>query len=82
VFAKEKPMRIALNTIRQRRDDGASAVEYGLLVALVAVVIATVVVALGLTLRGKFQEACNAVNNQDKATTALEAPATDPCPTN
>jgi pilus assembly protein Flp/PilA len=41
----------------RRRDDGASAVEYGLLVALIAVVIAGTVVLLGNTLRDKFDQA-------------------------
>jgi pilus assembly protein Flp/PilA len=46
-----------------RRDDGASAVEYGLLVALIAVIIAGTVMLLGNALSGKFQSACNAVAN-------------------
>ena len=46
----------------RRRDDGASAVEYGLLVALIAVVIAAVVTALGLALNAKLQKACESVN--------------------
>jgi pilus assembly protein Flp/PilA len=46
-----------------RRDDGASAVEYGLLVALIAVIIAGTVMLLGNALNGKFQSACNAVAN-------------------
>ncbi|WP_307803864.1 Flp family type IVb pilin [Micromonospora echinofusca] len=39
---------------RLRRDEGASAVEYGLLVALIAVVIAATVFALGGALDEKF----------------------------
>ena len=46
-----------LRLVRPRRDDGASAVEYGLLVALVAVVIAGTVLALGDTLKNKFDQA-------------------------
>jgi pilus assembly protein Flp/PilA len=46
-----------------RRDDGASAVEYGLLVALIAVVIAGTVLLLGNVLSSKIQSACNAVAN-------------------
>ena len=56
-------MRKALSTIRRRRDNGASAVEYGLLVALIAVVIAATVVTLGTTLKSKFDSACGAVAN-------------------
>jgi pilus assembly protein Flp/PilA len=42
---------------RRKRDEGASAVEYGLLVALIAVVIAATVVLLGIALNTKFQSA-------------------------
>lgn len=56
---------------RSRRDDGASAVEYGLLVALVAVVIAGAVVFLGNALEDQFQDACVAVD----ATADCGAPA-------
>jgi pilus assembly protein Flp/PilA len=38
-------------------ESGASAVEYGLLVALIAVVIIGAVTALGTSLSGKFTEA-------------------------
>ncbi len=45
-----------LNRIRtNRNDEGASAVEYGLLVALIAVIIAGVVFGLGTALKTKFQ---------------------------
>jgi pilus assembly protein Flp/PilA len=40
----------------RRRDDGASAVEYGLLVALIAVIIAVAVATLGTNLQTKFNE--------------------------
>jgi pilus assembly protein Flp/PilA len=50
-----------IRNVRTRRDDGASAVEYGLLVALIAVVIATTVVLLGVALSNKFSDACTAV---------------------
>jgi pilus assembly protein Flp/PilA len=56
-------VRKVLSTIRRRRDEGASAVEYGLLVALIAVVIAATVVTLGTTLKSKFDNACGAVAN-------------------
>lgn len=45
-------------TDRLRREDGATAVEYGLLVALIAAVIVGVVAALG----GKINTAFNTVN--------------------
>lgn len=56
--------------LRARRDDGASAVEYGLLVALIAVVIAGTVFLLGRSLNTKFQNTDNCVN----------AAAQDACP--
>ena len=39
-----------------RREDGATAVEYGLMVALIAVVIIGAVGAIGLALNGAFTE--------------------------
>lgn len=55
--------------VRRRRDDGASAVEYGLLVALIAVVIAGTVVALGTTLKDKFDQASCTVAKSSTADT-------------
>jgi pilus assembly protein Flp/PilA len=40
-----------------REEEGASAVEYGLLVSLIAVVIVAAVTTLGGTLKGKFEAA-------------------------
>ena len=46
----------------QRRDDkGASAVEYGLLVALIAAIIVVVVLALGGIVKEAFQDTCNGI---------------------
>ncbi len=41
-------------------DTGASAVEYGLLVAAIAAVIILIVFALGGYVQGAFQDTCNA----------------------
>jgi pilus assembly protein Flp/PilA len=49
--------------LRRRADEGASAVEYGLLVALIAVVIALAVGGLGLVLSNTVKDACNKVAN-------------------
>jgi pilus assembly protein Flp/PilA len=46
-----------------REEEGASAVEYGLLVALIAVVIITAVTQLGTTLDTKFKAAKDGVAN-------------------
>lgn len=42
---------------RRRSEAGASAVEYGLLVALIAAIIVGVVAALGTTVSGAFTKA-------------------------
>ncbi len=43
-------------------EEGASAVEYGLLVALIAVVIIAAVRGLGLTLQGVFDDVNTAIS--------------------
>lgn len=48
-------------------DEGATAVEYGLMVALIAVVIILAVTALGQGVSGKFTEAANAIKNAPAA---------------
>lgn len=55
-------MKKLLEKLRSRKDEGASAVEYGLLVALIAVVIAGAVMALGSSLNGQFQNADSSIN--------------------
>jgi pilus assembly protein Flp/PilA len=59
-----------MNRIRRtlRRDDGASAVEYGLLIAAIAAVIVAVVFTLGVLTRGKFSETCSSWNAADGTT--------------
>lgn len=49
---------------QRRGEDGASAVEYGLLVALIAAVIVVVVLALGSVLKEAFQDTCNSIQGQ------------------
>jgi pilus assembly protein Flp/PilA len=44
-----------------RRDEGASAVEYGLLVAAIAAVIVVIVFALGTKVRAAFTTTCNSI---------------------
>lgn len=43
----------------RKNEEGASAVEYGLLVALIAAVIVVVVLALGNVLEEAFQDTCD-----------------------
>lgn len=51
-----------IRTIQKRRtDEGASAVEYGLLVALIAAVIVVAVIALGGLVNGAFDSTCDGI---------------------
>jgi len=50
-----------------KHDDGASAVEYGLLVAAIAAVIVVVVFALGKLVQGKIQNTCDSIANNGQA---------------
>jgi len=43
-------------------DDGASAVEYGLIVVAIAAVIVAVVFVIGGYVQGHFQETCSAMD--------------------
>jgi pilus assembly protein Flp/PilA len=56
-----------MNRITQflRNDDGAAAVEYGLLVALIAAVIVVVVATLGTRVKEAFVTVCNALTGGD-----------------
>jgi pilus assembly protein Flp/PilA len=47
----------------RHEEDGASAVEYGLLVAAIAAVIVVVVFALGGMIKGAFSHTCNEVGS-------------------
>ncbi len=53
---------------RYRDDTGASAVEYGLLVAAVAAVTVIILFALGGALRDMFSESCATIESQVTAT--------------
>ena len=57
-------LRIMLNARLAKMDErGASAVEYGLLVAGIAAVIVGIVFILGDTLQGAFQDTNNSIVN-------------------
>ena len=47
-----------------RRDEGATAVEYGLLVAAIAAVIVAVVFVLGSKVQAAFKQTCTSITNQ------------------
>ena len=46
-------------------DEGASAVEYGLLVAAIAAIIILVVFALGTFVKGAFKDTCDAFDSSN-----------------
>jgi pilus assembly protein Flp/PilA len=52
----------------KRDDEGASAVEYGLLVAAIAALIILVVFALGGWIKGAFRKTCTAFSTAPSAT--------------
>lgn len=49
---------------RYRDDTGASAVEYGLLVAAVAAVVVIILFALGGAVRDMFSESCQTIDDK------------------
>lgn len=51
------------NIIAKRDEDGASAVEYGLLVAAIAAVIVIIVFLLGGLIKDAFNGTCDAINS-------------------
>jgi pilus assembly protein Flp/PilA len=53
---------------RRREDEGASAVEYGLLVAAIAAVVILLVFAIGSYVKDAFQTTCEAFEGRAGAT--------------
>ncbi len=69
-------LRNLLHSNRSERDErGASAVEYGLLVAGIAALIVAVVFLFGGMIKGVFTDSCSAIQNDDGAP---PAPAQQP----
>ena len=58
-----------IGQISKRDEAGASAVEYGLLVALIAAVIVLAVFALGSLVRDSFNNTCNTVKTNGSVST-------------
>jgi pilus assembly protein Flp/PilA len=52
----------------RRNEEGASAVEYGLLVALIAAVVVVAVFALGSLVRNTFQDTCTSIEENGSST--------------
>jgi pilus assembly protein Flp/PilA len=58
-------MPINLERLRRRRDEtGASAVEYGLLVAAIAALIVVIVFGLGTVVKDTFDVTCDTINGE------------------
>jgi pilus assembly protein Flp/PilA len=56
--------------VRLRDEDGASAVEYGLMLAAIAAVLLVVLIAFGSNVTGLFTKTCDSVaESADPATT-------------
>jgi pilus assembly protein Flp/PilA len=51
----------SLTPSARRTEEGASAVEYGLLVALIAAVVVVAVFALGSLVQNTFEDTCTAI---------------------
>jgi pilus assembly protein Flp/PilA len=63
-------LRIMLSAQKAKMDErGASAVEYGLLIAGIAALIIVVVFAFGGVLNGVFDDTCGSVANQGNSGT-------------
>ena len=59
-----------IRNINSRRDeDGASAVEYGLLVAGIAALIVAIVFLFGGVIKDAFSETCGTISSQGSAAT-------------
>ncbi len=63
--------------IARKDETGASAVEYGLLVAAIAALIVLVVFGLGRVVSGVFSETCDAVATGAATSASCEAPAAE-----
>jgi pilus assembly protein Flp/PilA len=60
-----------IRTITSRRNqDGASAVEYGLLVAGIAALVVVIVFAFGGVIKGAFKSTCDKVATNGASTTS------------
>ena len=61
-------LRILLSAQKAKKDErGASAVEYGLLIAGIAALIIVVIFAFGGVLNRVFHDTCGSVNNQGQS---------------
>jgi len=61
-----------IRKVTRRGDDGASAVEYGLLVAAIAALVVIIVFALGGLVRDVFQDTCTKIDDRTTAANPAE----------
>ena len=66
-------MLVYLRNLTKKDDEGASAVEYGLLVAAIAAIIILVVFALGTYVKGAFKDTCSSFNSSKSVNVAGNA---------
>ena len=59
--------------IRRSRDEGASAVEYGLLIAAIAAIIVLLVFSVGKFVKQSFQDTCDSFRSQSDAPVSTQA---------
>jgi pilus assembly protein Flp/PilA len=59
-----------IRKVTRRRDEGASAVEYGLLVAAIAALVVIIVFALGGLVRDVFKDTCKKIDDKSAANAA------------
>ena len=57
----------------RREDEGASAVEYGLLVAAIAAIIVLLVFSVGTFVKQSFQDTCDSFRSQSDAPVSTQA---------
>lgn len=57
-----------IRTVTSKKEDGASAVEYGLLVAAIAALVVIIVFALGNVVTEVFQNTCDDIQSNAKTT--------------
>ncbi len=73
-MVRDTPPRPPVASGALRRDAGATAIEYGLILALVCLVLVAGVSVLSMRLSGTFAAAGEALTGQDTATEVVAAP--------
>jgi pilus assembly protein Flp/PilA len=66
-----------LRKLTKKNDEGASAVEYGLLVAAIAAIIILVVFALGTFVKGAFKDTCQSFKNSNSVNSVTGGASND-----